>query len=372
MYVVKSINTNTGFQWCLLDDNGHLVELPNRFLKHLSNVGKSSYTLKGYAYGLKFFSEFLENENIKYTDVGMNNFFEFLVWLQDPSIGTNVRNIKESKPLRAPRTVNTYMAAVMSFYRYLFKMDLISTNFDKEYLYEGTYTGTNSRYKDFLYHTHKDKNSVHSVFHVKEPRKAVDVLTPKEVQQVITSTTNIRDKFLVYLLFVSGLRIGELLSLYNEDIIFDHKEGHRIRLKDRGLLSNGGKLKTGERTIYINQECMDLYDDYQYEMLDRFDKNSDFLFVKIKGENVGDGMTYEDVMSLFRRLSEKTGLHLYPHLFRHTHATIYYSKTKDPKQLQERLGHRDIQTTLNTYVHPTPEDILHSWEAAVDSFKIGE
>ena len=61
-------------------------------------------------------------------------------------------------------------------------------------------------------------------------------------------------------------------------------------------------MKTGPRTIYVNQECLDLYDDYQYEMLERFGKDNDFLFIKIKGTRVGEAMNYSDIVSLFRRL----------------------------------------------------------------------
>ena len=114
-----------------------------------------------------------------------------------------------------------------------------------------------------------------------------------------------------------------------------------------------------------------MYDDYQYEMLDTLNKDENFLFVKIKGARAGEAMEYHDVAALFRRLSEKTGIHVFPHLFRHTHATLYYAKTRNAKGLQERLGHLDIQTTLNAYVHPTPEDILADWKKASESFRLG-
>ena len=73
------------------------------------------------------------------------------------------------------------------------------------------------------------------------------------MQQVLNATTNIRDTFLIQLLFETGLRIGEVLSLFIEDFIFDHAKGHRIRLVDRGELENGAKLKTGEREIFVSQ-----------------------------------------------------------------------------------------------------------------------
>ena len=370
MYYVQKVDTSIGEQWALVREDGMLSALPCRFLKHLRAIGRSIYTQKEYAVALKFFSEFTDTLQLEYSQASMETFSEFVAWLQSPNVGFNVIPL-ERKAVRSARTVNTYMAAIMGFYGYLFDVGVISTDFRQKYLRKPAYAGSSPRYKDFLYHIHKYERPGQSVFHVKEPRRTINALTPEQVRKLILSASNIRDKFLLYLLFVSGMRIGEMLSLYNEDLVFDLRGGHRIELKDRGALPNGGKLKTGPRTIYVNQECLDLYDDYQYEMLERFGKDNDFLFIKIKGTRVGEAMNYSDIVSLFRRLSKKSGIHVYPHLLRHTHATMYYAKTRNAKGLQERLGHSDIQTTLNAYVHPTAEDILTDWKKASESFDLG-
>ena len=44
------------------------------------------------------------------------------------------------------------------------------------------------------------------------------------------------------------------------------------------------------------------------------------------------------------------GIEAYPHLMRHSHATISYRETKDPKLVQNTLGHSDVSTTLGLYV----------------------
>lgn len=371
MFTVLEINTTTyGTQYAIIGEHGNIVELPCKFLKHLGLIGKSPYTQRGYAYALKFFSEYLESIHLNYTDISMYHLSGFLEWLHSPVPNSKIIELSQADSIRSPRTINTYVSAVMSFYRYLFAVGYTQTDFDKKYLHVPAYGGISPVYKDFLYHTHRREQPARSIFHVREPWKKPEILDPQEVHTLINATTNIRDRFLIYLLFISGLRIGEMLSLYNEDIIYDLNKGHRIQLTDRGLLPNGGKLKTGPRTIYVNQTCLDLYDDYQYEMLDEFDKNSNFLFIKVKGENAGEPMNYNDVMSLFRRLQKATGLAVHPHLLRHTHATLFYAKTKDAKALQERLGHRDIQTTLNTYVHPTSEEILQDWNTASSAFEI--
>ena len=69
-------------------------------------------------------------------------------------------------------------------------------------------------------------------------------------------------------------------------------------------------------------------------------------------------------------LKHKTSINVQPHLFRHTHATVFYNETKDIKQVQERLGHSNIQTTINLYVHPTEEDIREDWNKVKHQFQV--
>ena len=129
-------------------------------------------------------------------------------------------------------------------------------------------------------------------------------------------------------------------------------------------------LKTGEREIHISQELIDLFDDYAYDILDEFDIDTNFVFVNLRGKNIGQPLEYQDVSDLFKRLKKKTGIDVHAHLLRHTHATIYYQTTKDIKQVQERLGHSQIQTTMNMYLHPSDKDIRSNWEIAQQAFEI--
>jgi integrase len=83
-------------------------------------------------------------------------------------------------------------------------------------------------------------------------------------------------------------------------------------------------------------------------------------------------MQYSDVSALFKTLKKKTGLDVHPHLLRHTHATTYYQSTKDIKQVQERLGHAQIQTTINIYLHPSDKEVRDNWKKAEQSFAVPE
>lgn len=353
----------------LIDGNGLPVIPVLKYLKYLDNTGKSRNTQKTYCYALKQYFAYLKETNKDHNNIRLEDLVEFVGWLRSPFESNKITPLKPIQTKRTEKTINLTVTAVTNFYDYLYRNEEL-INGMSEKLMRQVFTGGRSRYKSFLHHVHKDKPSIRNILKIKEPRKNVETLSKEQVQQVLNATTNIRDQFLIQVLFETGLRIGEVLSLYLEDFKFDYR-GHRIFLKDRGELENGAMLKTGERGIYVSQALMDLFDDYLYEVLDELDFRSNFVFVILRGENKGKPLTLTAVEALFKRLREKTGIRkLHPHLFRHTHATMYYQETKDIKQVQERLGHSQIQTTMNLYLHLSEDDIRKDWEKAQTAFQI--
>jgi len=356
-------------RYILIDNSGQPVIPVIKYLKHLDNTDKSRNTIKTYCYSLKLYFEFLNEIKKDYREINISDLSNFVGWLRNP-YSSKVLVLNPTKARRTEKTVNLTITVVTNFYDYLFKMEEIANDFIEK-LVKQVFTGGRKPYKDFLFHVNKDKPINKNILIIKEPRRKLKVLTKDEVEEIYNAAINVRDKFLIKLLFETGLRIGEVLSLFIEDFICDYSNGHKIRLVDRGELPNGAKLKTGEREIYISQELMDLFDDYMYEVLDDIEIDTNFVFVKLKGESKGKPMGYSEVSALSNRLKVKSGINnVHPHLFRHTHATIYYKQTKDIKQVQERLGHSQIQTTMNMYLHPSDEDIRESWEIAQPAFKI--
>lgn len=356
-------------RYMLLDDKGLPIIPAVKYLKYLDSGEKSYNTQKTYCYSLKLYFEYLKEIDIDYRKVNLYLLSNFVGWLRNPYESTKAISIKTIKAKRTEKTVNLIVTVVTNFYDYLFRTEEIDNNMIEK-LMKQVFTGGHTSYKDFLYHVNKDKPSNRNILKIKEPRRKIKVLTKEETEIIYRATTNIRDEFLIKLLFETGLRIGEVLSLFIEDFIYDHNKGHKIKLTDRGELSNGAKLKTGEREIYVSQELMDLFDDYEYEVLDELEIDTNFVFVKLRGENKGQPLEYQDVSALFKRLKQKTGIDVHAHLLRHTHATMYYRQTKDIKQVQERLGHSQIQTTINMYLHPSNEDIRESWEIAQSAFML--
>ena len=106
---------------------------------------------------------------------------------------------------------------------------------------------------------------------------------------------------------------------------------------------------------------MQIYSDYLIEEYP-IDIDSDYVFVNIWDGKIGTPMNYSGVESLFRRLSKKTGIDVHPHLLRHTHATELVRDGWEMAYVQKRLGHADVQTTINTYVHLTSDDMREAYE----------
>lgn len=362
---------NNQRRYLLVDDSGLPIIPVAKYLKYIDNSEKSFNTQKTYCYSLKLYFEYLQEIDIDYRNVNINILSDFVGWLRNPYENNKVVNLKPIKAKRTEKTVNLTITVVTNFYDYLYRTEEINNDMVNK-LMKQVFTGGNRHYKDFLYHVNKDKSTSKNILKIKEPRRKIKTLTKEEMQKVYSATTNIRDEFLIKLLFETGLRIGEALSLYIEDIIFDHNKGHRIKLIDRGELSNGASQKTGEREIHVSQELIDLFDDYAYDILDELEIDTNFVFVKLRGKNKGQPLDYSCVSDLFKRLKKKTGIDVHAHLLRHTHATIYYQTTKDIKQVQERLGHSQIQTTMNMYLHPSDEDIRANWELAQPSFQLSK
>ena len=169
------------------------------------------------------------------------------------------------------------------------------------------------------------------------------------------------------MLFETGMRIGEALSLWLED--FDMSE-NTIHIRDRGEMENLSEIKTvsSPRRLDITQELSDLFLQYvcQYHTEE---VETNHVFIKLRGEAIGKAMDYTDVDNLFRTLRRKTGVEITPHMFRHTSLSMLYSAGWEPELLRKRAGHKNIYTTLNTYVHPSDEEITEAFKKTVDTIR---
>lgn len=198
---------NNQRRYLLLDDNGLPIIPVARYLKYIDNSEKSFNTQKTYAYSLKLYFEYLKEINVDYKNVDINILSNFVGWLRNPYENNKVITIKPMKAKRTEKTVNLTITVVTNFYDYLYRTEEINNDMVNK-LMKQVFTGGHKHYKGFLYHVNKDKTSSKNILKIKEPRRKVKVLTKEEIQKVYDATTNIRDEFLIKLLYETGLRIG--------------------------------------------------------------------------------------------------------------------------------------------------------------------
>lgn len=356
---VEMILTNNGkTRYVLLNNEGVFVEPVNKFLKFKDNSGSARETLRAYCYHLKFYFEFLEQKNLDYPDVGIDEMAEFLRWLQNPHMSVKVSSILPMVPIRKSNTVNTIMTAVEVFYDYLSRHIDYSIKLSDRL--KRQMMGSRRGFKDFLYHINKDKLYHKKILKLKEAKSRPKTLPRKDIVLLIEACTNFRDEFLLHLLWESGMRIGEALALWIEDFEIDAR---RIHIRDRGELSNLAEIKTAcsPRTLDVSADLMNMYLDYITEYhTDEVDTNH--VFIKISGKNKDHSLEYGDVTSLFKRLSKKTGIPVNPHMFRHTHLDSLRRLGWEPELVQKRAGHAHYQTTVQAYYHVTDEEVREAWE----------
>lgn len=107
-------------------------------------------------------------------------------------------------------------------------------------------------------------------------------------------------------------------------------------------------LKKLITTCYKNQE-MDLFSMH------------DYVFISLKEGYFGKPLKYQSVLDLVRRIVKRTGIEFTSHMLRHTHATQLIREGWDVAFVQKRLGHAHVQTTLNTYVHLSDQDMKNEF-----------
>ena len=358
---VEEILTNEGkTRYILLNNEGKPVEPVIKFLKFKDNSGSARETLRAYCYHLKHYFEFLEQKGLDYRDLGIDEMAEFLRWLQNPYASVKVSSILPMSPVRKPNTVNTIMTAVEVFYDYLNRHVDYSIKLSERL--KRQMLGSRRGFKDFLYHINKDKLFNKKILKLKIAKSRPKTLPKKDIALLMDACTNFRDDFLLHLLWESGIRIGEVLALWLEDFEIDAR---RIHIRDRGELINLAEIKTvcSPRTLDISADLMNMYLDYITKFhTDEVDTNH--VFIKISGKNRYQPLEYGDVASLFKRLSEKTGVRVNPHMFRHTHLNSLRKLGWEPEKIQKRAGHANYQTTVREYYHVTDEEIREAWEKA--------
>ncbi|WP_017416634.1 tyrosine-type recombinase/integrase [Clostridium tunisiense] len=359
MEVVKVKTEDGKERYYLADNEGLPIESVLKFIKFKDNTNYARNTLRMYCQHLKLYFEYLEQNNIDFENVTIDKLSMFVNWLQNPYNSSKVRAVTPVESVRCPRTINIIIDTVLLFYDYLLRHEEYSNNISERL--RRFITSSNSNFKGFLYGIALEKKKLTSnILKLKVPKNRPKTLNKQEIEMLILACNNLRDRFLLTLLYETGMRIGEALSLWIED--FDISE-YIIEIKDRGELENNAEIKTvaSPRRIDVSQNLIDMFMEYIVEYHTE-EVETNHIFIKISGSNKYKAMSYVDIDNLFRMLKKKTGIYVTPHMFRHTSLTTLRMANWQPELLRIRAGHKNIYTTLNTYIHPSDEDLTREFE----------
>ncbi|BAF60093.1 site-specific recombinase [Pelotomaculum thermopropionicum SI] len=364
---VETIRTSDGkIRYMLVDSDSEPVLPVMRFIKFKDNSGAARNSLRSYCQHLKLFFEFIEQEGLDYRKISIDDMAAFMRWLQNPYGNLKVIPVTPVTSPRGPATVNTVISTVLNFYDYLMRHEDYSVQLSERL--KKTIPGSRRGFKDFLYHVNKDKEYPAKILKVKVRRSRPKTISKEQVGKLIDACSNLRNKFLIQLLWESSIRIGEALALWLEDF---EPDGQKIHIRDRGELPNLAEIKTicSPRTVDVSPDLINLFFDYVAEFhTDEVDTNH--VFIKLSGENRYQPMEYQDVASLFRRLKAKTGIGVSPHILRHSSLTELRRAGWKPEHLRKRAGHAHVQTTTQIYLHPSDEDMRKDWEKAEEKMRL--
>jgi integrase/recombinase XerC len=208
------------------------------------------------------------------------------------------------------RSLQRNLSAIRAFYRYLLKEGKVKNN------------------------------PAEGIIAPKSPRKLPKVLDADQTVQLVEINEDdplaIRDKAMLELIYSSGLRLAELISLNLNDIDF----------KDRILTVTGKGKKT--RSVPVGQYAIKSIKKWLEERKLMTNDSEQALFVSKRGKRISP----RSVQERLKQWAIKQGLpnHVHPHMLRHSFASHLLESSGDLRAVQELLGHADISTT-QVYTH---------------------
>lgn len=366
-FVKTTLPSSGARAWAIIDNDGVFHEAGTNWLRWLAETRTPDNTIKSYGRKVAAYLTWLAGLGWSWRSADLT---VVTSWKSAVATTPLSRGARKGQPPKAA-TVSAYVAALLSFYRWASATGNIDPNAVAAFFQ--------------LQRVQANEGServTHRLVRVKELQVPVPETPPAwletqaEVDIVFAVPMNLRDWTLVSLLFVSGIRIGECLSLFRADMHLTadssefgcRRRGPHIHIHDNNdvLIDVNTKDKRG-RAVPVPSWWVTVYADYQHERATELgaDENP-HVFVNLYGQGRGNALHPDTVRDLFERISRVTGLHVTPHTMRHTRASWWLHGTDcdkvDVDTVQELMGHASIQST-QVYLH-APDASLR---AAVDS-----
>ena len=232
----------------------------------------------------------------------------------------------------SPRSIQRRLSAVRSYYEFLIRQNLTSQ------VEARSGVGHNPAY---------------DVRAPKAAKRLPETLDPDQMAALLNMPAGdsfvLRDRAIMELLYSSGLRLAELVSLDTDRL--DLSSG-MVR-----VLGKGNK----EREVPVGSVAVGVLTEWLRERVALAKPEEKALFVGRGGKRLGPRAIQTRVAQWARR--QGLSMHVYPHLFRHSFATHLLESSRELRGVQELLGHADISTT-QVYTHLDFQHLARIYEAS--------
>lgn len=273
----------------------------------------------------------------------------------------------------SPKTIDSYSRDIEKFFKFLTKegtlMDkvdiIVIRNFLSEELQNGVSKRSCKRRLSALKHFYGymvdneivETNPFILITSPKSDKKMPSVLYKNQIETIIEANKfredelAIRDQALLELLYFSGIRAAELVSLDVQDINLSNRY---IRVMGKGRK---------ERIVPFSKSCKEAINIYmnglRRELLSLNPEFCNALFLNNKGQR----LTVRGLQYILDKIEEKTGVFigLRPHILRHSFATHLLENGADLLTIQELLGHTSLNAT-QVYTHVSLEQMKSTQE----------
>jgi integrase/recombinase XerD len=265
----------------------------------------------------------------------------------------DVQNLVKKEALRrglSKKTIDTYNNCLGKFFRIikkdpkeLTKKDILSYI---DGLIERKAPGNTinvylNSLKFFYEQVLKRKLTVNIKFH-KKRKHLPTFLTKEEVNLFFSQIKNRKHLLMVTLLYSAGLRVGELVKL---------------KVQDLDLYNNYGWVRQGkgnkDRLFILSQKIKD-------ELINWIEESKlehqDYLFT---GNNKDVHYSIESIQQIIKKAAKisRIGKNIHPHTLRHSFATHLIQNGNSVFEVQQLLGHNNVNTTM-IYLHMASPDLL--------------
>jgi integrase/recombinase XerD len=292
--------------WVIVDGDYELHVEGCAFLAGLRGRDRSVHTERVYAGRVALLLSWCAADGIDWKHVRLDQLVRFKRWLVAEPWRRCART--GAPRCRSEATADAILGTVCEFYRFCARHELVDAGLVRK-LHEPRYL----RYLPPGYDPGEDDQfrTVRSrMLSFVVPETPFEFLEPERVEDLVAAAANPRDRFLVGLIGMTGMRIGEALGLHRADMHFltgsrvlgCSVPGPHVHVRRRADNTNGALAKSRfPRSIPVPEEAVTLYADYAHVRdlrLGELDQNP-LVFVNLYRPPMGKAMSYPNAREMF-------------------------------------------------------------------------